>query len=318
MLSNPIYGGSLYWNRTQWLKIEDTGKRLRKHRAKGELRGAAGNAPQLAIVKPATWKLVQLQLSVKKGTNTDVRLKSGGRAVYLLSGLLRCSECHAHYVLDSATHYACGSVKDGKACNNTIRVRRDVAERVILTPITDELLAPEVINEMAAEMRRYHAELMAEAQSETAKRPTAVLELDSRIARLRDRLKGGDPDMTPDDLLAVIERAEVKREELLSLQPEAKRHDKILHGLPRAAQQYRDQITKGLTGDPKEAGLARIAVRQLLGNEITLKPAKGGKHLVAHLQFHRAALLGESRFGGSGGRISHTPTRSSGLRINTL
>ena len=88
---------------------------------------------------------MQLQLPVKKGTNTDVRLKSGGRAVYMPSGPLRCSECHAHYVLDSATHYACGSVNDGKTCANTIRVRRDVSERVISTPITGVLLADELI-----------------------------------------------------------------------------------------------------------------------------------------------------------------------------
>jgi hypothetical protein len=35
-----------------------------------------------------------------------------------------------------------------------------------------------------------------------------------------------------------------------------------------------------------------IAARGLLGEKITLKPAKGGGHLVAHLAFHRAALLG--------------------------
>jgi len=48
-------------------------------------------------------------------------------------------------VLDSATHYACGSVNDGKTCANTIRVRRDVSERVISTPITGVLLADELI-----------------------------------------------------------------------------------------------------------------------------------------------------------------------------
>jgi hypothetical protein len=39
-------------------------------------------------------------------------------------------------------------------------------------------------------------------------RPAAVLELDGRIARLRERLKAGDPDMAADEIMAVIERAE--------------------------------------------------------------------------------------------------------------
>jgi hypothetical protein len=171
MLANPIYAGTLYWNRTQWVKVDDTGKRIRKYRTKDDIRGTAGNAPHLAIVKPATWKLVQLHLSVKKGTNPNVKLKSGGRTVYMLSGLLRCSECGAHFVMDNATHYACGSVNDGKACTNEIRVPRDVCERVILGDITNEVLAPEVIDKMAKESRQYYAELMADAKSDAAKLP---------------------------------------------------------------------------------------------------------------------------------------------------
>jgi hypothetical protein len=46
----------------------------------------------------------------------------------------------------------------------------------------------------------------------------------------------------------------------------------------------------------------------LLGERIVLKPAKGAKHLVAHLAFHPAALLGSHMAAaagsvGSGGRI---------------
>jgi hypothetical protein len=125
--------------------------------------------------------------------------------------------------------------------------------------------------------------------------------------------------MAPDEIMSVFEKAEAKREELLSLQPEVKRTEKILHALPAAAKQYRDQIKKGLSGDPNEAGLARIAVRQLLGEEITLKPAKGRTDLVAHWRFHRAALLGrqiaESRFGGSGGVIWPVPTIPQSARL---
>jgi hypothetical protein len=62
-----------------------------------------------------------------------------------------------------------------------------------------------------------------------------VLELDARIARSRERLKVGDPDMSAEDLLAIIEKAEGKKRELLSSAPEAKRNDKILAAMPAAA-----------------------------------------------------------------------------------
>lgn len=104
--------------------------------------------------------------------------------------------------------------------------------------------------------------------------------------------------------MAIIQRAEAKRADLLSSAPEMKRMDKVLHALPAAAEEYRQQIVKGLQGTPAEASRARMAVRKLLGDEIKLVPAKGGKYLVAQLQFHRAALLtGIVGSVGSGGRI---------------
>lgn len=90
MIGNPIYAGTLYWNRSKWIKLEDTSKRLRKDRTKEDLQGSVGNAPHLAIVTPATWKLAQLRLNVNKVRPDDNRLRSGGKSVYMLSGILRC------------------------------------------------------------------------------------------------------------------------------------------------------------------------------------------------------------------------------------
>jgi len=41
------------------------------------------------------------------------------------------------------------------------------------------------------------------------------LKFDARIARLRERLKAGDPDLTHDELQVGIDRAEAKRRELM-------------------------------------------------------------------------------------------------------
>jgi site-specific DNA recombinase len=233
----------------------------------------------------------------------DKRLQSGGKAVYMLSGLLKCG-CGAHFVMDSATHYRCGAAIDGKACKNRIRVRRDVAEQVILRPIVDELLSDQMAQEMVAEMRAYYTERRQEAKAKSTKLPAEVEALNQRIERLERRIKAGDPDLGADELQAVIQKAEAKKAELLSAVPEVKRMDKVLAALPAAADQYRNQIRLGLKGNTTEAGRARVAVRKLLGDAIVLTPAKGGKHLIANLEFQRAALLvGTVGSVGSGGRI---------------
>jgi hypothetical protein len=239
MLPNPLYSGTYYWNRTQWTKME-TG-RVRRLRNESDLKGTVGNAPHLAIISPETWKQVQLRLAFNKDKPKDKRLQMGGKAVYMLSGMLLC-ECGAHFVMDNATHYSCAAYKDGRACKNELRVRRDVAERVILKPIIDDLLAPAMVDEMGEEMRQYFAEKMNREKTETARRPAAVAELDARITRLQDRLKNGDPDMAPDEIMAIIEKVRAKREDLLSAQDDSKRNAQILHALPVAAKQYRDQI----------------------------------------------------------------------------
>lgn len=208
--------------------------------------------------------------------------------------------------MDSATHYRCGKALDGKGCeaSNALRVRRDVAERVILGPIVEELLSPAMVEEMAAEMRRYYASEVAKAQLGEATRPAEVLELDARIARLRERLRGGDPDMAPDELLTVIERAEQKRLDLLMARPKTAANDDAVRGLPYAAKMYREQIGKGLQGNRDEASQARHAVRRLLGEKVLVVPSEDRTHLVAHVAFQRAALLaGNAGTVGSGGRI---------------
>jgi hypothetical protein len=186
-------------------------------------------------------------------------------------------------------------------------VRRDLCERIILRPIVDELPAPAVTEEMVKEMRVYYAQRMADAKENQAKVPAEVEELNQRIARLRVRLKAGDPDVSPDDIAAVIEKVEARKVEILSAQRESKQQAEILRALPAAAKQYRDQITKGFGGNVVEAGRAQVAVRTLLGNEIMLRPANDKTHLVAHLAFQRVALLGvgavRQRFVGSGGSL---------------
>ena len=110
--------------------------------------------------------------------------------------------------------YGCSTYHDGHTCSNSILVRRDRVEKILLAPIRDELLAPERVARIAEEMQRYYVERMRAMQMRAAEVPDELQELTARIERLCDRLKRGDPDMTIDELQAAIDRAEGKRREL--------------------------------------------------------------------------------------------------------
>jgi hypothetical protein len=69
--------------------------------------------------------------------NTGKRLKAGGKPKYLLSGLLRCDVCDAHCTITNATSYGCSCYPDGRVWENSILVRRDRVENILLGPIRD-------------------------------------------------------------------------------------------------------------------------------------------------------------------------------------
>lgn len=122
-----------------------------------------------------------------------------------------------------------------------------------------------------------------------AEQPHELQELTARIERLRARLKGGDPDMTPDEIQAAIERAEAKARELADIDAAPTPAMKAFTMLPRAAEAYRRQITLGLEGEPRAALKARSILREIFGGEIRLVP-EPDDGLTAHWNLRASAL----------------------------
>jgi hypothetical protein len=151
---------------------------------------------------------------------------------------------------------------------------------------------------MAAEMRAAYAERMRVIAARAETLPREVEELDARIARLRERLRAGDPDLTADELQVAIERVETKRRELLDARPAERENARVLAMLPRAAELYREQIDQGLGGDYAAAAKARVILRDMLG-EIMLSPGEDGS-LWAEYAMQPAALLIGAGTGGRG------------------
>ena len=103
ILRNPLYCAWMRWNVSQFVRDPDSGKHKRRRRPKVEWVEHRDEA--LRIIPEELYDRAQARTRV--AANSDKRLKSGGRAKYLLSGLLVCNVCKAH-------------------CSNHIRVRRDL------------------------------------------------------------------------------------------------------------------------------------------------------------------------------------------------
>jgi hypothetical protein len=132
-------------------------------------------------------------------------------------------------------------------------------------------------------------------------------ELTARIARLRERLRAGDPDMASDEIQAAIDRAEDKRQELLDQQPAAKKQSaKVLNMLPKPAETARREIAAALGGDSSSSLKARTILRDVYLGKIQLRPLPGGG-LCAHWNLRPLVLLKSAAAGavpcGSGGKL---------------
>jgi site-specific DNA recombinase len=284
---------------SQFVRDPDTGSYKRRRRAAADWHEFQDET--LRIVSDEQFARAQNRTRYRK--NPDQRLKCGYKPKYVLSGLLICDQCGSHYVLGDARSYACSSYVNGGpgACPNRVRIRRDALQSQILGRVNSDLLSPERVKVMAREMERYYADCVKGQESRSAEAPVELQQLESRLVRLRDRLRTGDPDMEPDELRAAIERAEAKRRELIELNSEVRESAKVMSMLPKAAELYRQQITDGLEGSPEAAAKARTILRDMLG-EIRLQPTEDGG-LWAECTMNPAILLKGAGSVGRGDRI---------------
>jgi DNA repair exonuclease SbcCD ATPase subunit len=139
-------------------------------------------------------------------------------------------------------------------------------------------------------MQEYFSDRVQATQARATEAPRELEELEARIARLRDRLKHGDPDMPEDELQAAIDRAEEKHRELQE-QLSAYLPAKAFASMSRAAELYRRQVAPGLDGNPQAALKARVFLREWFGGKIRLEPLPDGG-LQAHWMQNVGALQG--------------------------
>jgi len=149
LLQNERYIGRLVWNRSQWVKDPDTGKRHRRERPQSEwiVRECE------PIVDRAVWDCVQARFRRRSG--------KGGVQRYLLSGLLECAICGSKMIVmgGSQHRYICGAYHSGgpHACSNSQTFPRVLAEDEVLSRVIGDMLSPEAISigvRMMAEERK--------------------------------------------------------------------------------------------------------------------------------------------------------------------
>ena len=208
VLNNELYIGRYVWNRSQWVKDPDSGKRQRLQRPRGEWH--VGVHPELRIIDDKLWEQVRGRMDSPR--RAGGRRGRGAAPRTLFGGILRCGTCGAAVIAVSSHLYGCSARKDrGPAvCQGVSAPRRNVETR-LLGFLRDELLTPAAmagLEQEIAERLASRCEEMAAAESRAASRRT---ELAREIGRLTDAI--AEMGLSP-ALRGRLERAERELEAL--------------------------------------------------------------------------------------------------------
>lgn len=288
ILNNVLYTGRYIWNRSQWVKDPDTGKRRRIERPEHEWRKV--EAPNLRIVDDVVWRAVRARLQPRPhGTP-----KRPARTLF--SGLLRCGICGGAVVAVSQYDYGCAARKDrGVHVCAGVRAPRRAVEEQLIAHARDRLLADDAIDALQTYTREALRSLQAQRHQGGAATRTRLEQLDREIARLVEAIAACG---ISEALRARLATAEAERRALnAELAPVAP--TMVPDFVPRATERLRAYFADGGTALKRKPEAAREALRELFGS-VTIH--RRGDDVIAELGGVYAGILAAIN---DGGQIRH-------------
>jgi site-specific DNA recombinase len=273
ILNNELYVGRLVWNRQQFIKDPNTGRR--QARPNPESKRIVEGVPHLRILDDVLWKLVKERQRESRSRvmtkDQGVRSERARRPRYLLSGLLKCGTCGGGFSKISQSHYGCSTARNKGTCDNLLVLRRDDLEARVLHGLRHQLMHPELVKTFIDEFRR---EVNRQASERDVRRDRASRDLEKAerdIRRLIEAIKAGVPGAAVKDEMTALE---ARRSDLLGQLEAAPPPMPRLH--PNIAGLYQEKIvnlSKALNDEHTRAE-AGDCIRRLV-EEIRLVPEKG-------------------------------------------
>jgi len=153
MLYRELYAGTIIWNRSKFVRVPGTNRRVRRMRPQSEWRIV--QREELRIVDQDLWEQVNRRLQTFKELYHS-RLQPGllprsETTRFLFSGLLKCGRCGGNLAIvaggrkqqyrkyGSSQHWYRG------ACSNGLLERQEWLEKRLLADLQEEVLKPEAV-----------------------------------------------------------------------------------------------------------------------------------------------------------------------------
>ncbi len=185
LLCNELYIGRQVWNRSQWAKDPDSGKRTRMDRPQDEWYVA--ERPELRIISDELWNSVRERMGRPTGQGGSAGHGKPPRTLF--GGLLRCGVCGGAVVATSGRHYGCSTRKDSgeSICRGVTAFRKDV-DASLLNAIREELMTPASLEMLKASLGEILEDRQRSIRSHVTSSSGRRKELDAEIQRLVDAI----------------------------------------------------------------------------------------------------------------------------------
>ena len=293
ILSNPLYGGKIVWNRVRMLRNPDTGKRVSRVNPKEKWQEEP--APDLAIVDKDLFARVQTKIE-ERSNGEQKKPWRHRKPKRLLSGLLKCGCCGGGMSIKDHSRYGtriqCSAAKEGGACKNTRAFPLEAIEHQVVKGLSQKLGSTAAI---AAFVKAYNDERRALAADAINRRSAIEMRLKA-IATERER--------TVDLLVRDVIREEDGALKLKGFEAETANLQAELAGLeeppniielhPTAVSDYLktiDRLAEALTGE--EGADALMPVRELI-DRVVVTPGDDGTSISVEGKLNR--LIGGDQY----------------------
>ena len=299
ILENEMYEGRLIWNRREWVKHPDTGKRTYKDRPESEW--IVTENPELRIVAPDIIEAVRMRQKKNRQTYPGTFTVSNAQR-YLFSGLLVCAECGGNFVIAAKGRYGCMTHKTrgSSVCQNSITVSRHIVEERLLQNIKEQLLAPEALDKFKREATKALETYQHDGHDELLDKQ--LREAEKQRDNIMTAIKAG---IITASTKEALETAEQTIQTLTQNIQHASAHS-ASSILPKAIERYQTAIVQLENEFTGHVSQAREVIKLLIGD--TIRIHRRENHLEAQMQNNTISVLqravgAEFDLSGCGGRI---------------
>src|SRR5262245_46454044 len=245
------------------------------------------DVPALRIVSDELWTAAKArQEQTRRAVKSAGHLGRARRPQYLFSGLTKCGDCGAGFIMAGRNRLACFGARDQGRCDNLLTIRRDEVEARVLKALQEKLLRHDLFEEFCEEFTREMNRLRVEQRATISSAKREVDRIGTRIKKLLNLML--DDEIAVNEGKAEIKALDARRKELQAQLETADEAPPLLH--PGMADLYRQKVTTLAQAleQPDTRTEATEALRGLI-DAIILTPADG--KLRIELKGNLAAML---------------------------